>query len=294
MRVQTMVTVISLSVALLALSSRAANGDAAGDAPERSASHGRDGKNDPATKTSAPNACPSTEPTKADFADHDGEVVKLNDDEAIAEATKAIKNDPSDVEAFRKRAHAIYDRFFAAADYEAILRLRPHDVEANLAVGHLSYSLGRGDFGLANFTEAINADPNNSEARGARGAAYYWKKQYDRAIADFTEAARIDPTDGSSYGARAACYEAKGDLDHALADYTKSLDRFQSLGVYHPRGRVYFVKGEIDKAIGDYSKSISLGNPDPAVYLSRAEAYEKKGDTARAKSDRETAERVRR
>ena len=51
-------------------------------------------------------------------------------------------------------------------------------------------------------------------------------------------------------------------------------------------------KRDYDRAIADYSEAIRLNPRDALPYRNRALAYEKKGNTARAKADREIADQL--
>ncbi len=45
------------------------------------------------------------------------------------------------------------------------------------------------------------------------------------------------------------------------------------------------VKGDFDKAIADFSEAIRLDPKDADAYFNRGRAYEKKGETERARAD---------
>ncbi|MBK8467346.1 MAG: tetratricopeptide repeat protein [Chloracidobacterium sp.] len=116
--------------------------------------------------------------------------VKLENDRAIAEFTKAIKLDPKYADAYSRRGAA--------------------------------YSNNKdNDSAIADFTKAIELDPKFDLAYMNRGASYVVKKEYKLAIADFTKAIEIGDNIEMAYIMRADAYEKIGRKDLADADNKK-------------------------------------------------------------------------
>ena len=134
------------------------------------------------------------------------------------------------------------------------------------------------------------------------------KGEFDEALADFTEAIRLDPKCALAYLYRGYFYNTleKGEWDLALADFTEAirLDPQMARGIrlnlnpqmawaYANRGIERCLKNEFDEAIADCSKAIRLDPKCAFAYSLRSLAYEKKGDTDKARRDHEQGARLR-
>jgi WD40 repeat protein/tetratricopeptide (TPR) repeat protein len=107
---------------------------------------------------------PSLPPLKVDFGPLAGEIERFTKsaETLIARYTARLKNDPNDIEAYRRRAHALVDqnRFQEAID---------------------------------DFTSALRGKPDDARLWASRGRAFERLKQYDLAIADLEAALARDP-----------------------------------------------------------------------------------------------------
>ena len=119
-----------------------------------------------------------------------GFAVRLENDRAIAEFTKAIELDPKYADAYNRRG--------------------------------ASYSNKKDDDrAVADFTKAIELNPKFDMAYINRGASYMVKKKYDLAIADFTKVIETGTEIEFAYIMRADAYEKIGRKDLAAADNKK-------------------------------------------------------------------------
>jgi tetratricopeptide (TPR) repeat protein len=147
----------------------------------------------------------------------DAEKTRLN--QAIDEATDAIRRDPNGVD---ERGELAYAR-----------RGRAHAEK------------GEHDKAIADFTEAIRLYPSVkgpylqarlTESSSGRAECYFKKGEYDKAIADYTEVLKSTPfggptvSDALTFGAvratahykRGVCYDEKGDHAKAMEDYKEA------------------------------------------------------------------------
>src|SRR5215813_6369176 len=118
----------------------------------------------------------------------DGEIVICDYRGGIAEASEAIRRNPSDPAAFHKR-------------------------------GMMNYARGDHKQAIADYDEAIRLDPRNAQVFDQRGIARQAMRDYDGAIADYTEADRLDPKNTAALRNRIVAYAAKGAVDRVERDF---------------------------------------------------------------------------
>ncbi len=125
------------------------------------------------------------------------------------------------------------------------------------------------DAALADFAEALKIDKKYSDAYFNRCSVFNYKKQYDVAITECSQAIKLGP----SADATIAGANEKLGKDRVISDY------------YAERGLAYLKKDDLVHAFADLENAIRL-NPDNGRALrTRGEAYEAKGDIARAQAD---------
>src|SRR5262249_9814270 len=119
-----------------------------------------------------------------------------------------------------------------------------------------------------------------------------WEKanNLDAAIADYSEAIRLSRDKNekeNSYSGRAQVWVKMKNFDRAIDDYDELISNIILTGYLEPRGDAWASKGEFDKAIADYTEYVQRYGYNSVVGLKRAQAYEQKGDIAKARSEYE-------
>jgi tetratricopeptide (TPR) repeat protein len=143
------------------------------------------------------------------------------------------------------------------------------------------------DGGIRELSRAISADPNNASAYGRRGSAHFSNGEYDSAISDYSDAIRISPDDAGYFSGRGHAFRAKGDYGRAISDYGEAI-RLNPRAAIHYRSRALvhlFNKADYDSAIRDYTEAIKISPRDGPSYVGRGNAYDAKGDKAKAGED---------
>ncbi|HEV3257913.1 MAG TPA: tetratricopeptide repeat protein [Gemmataceae bacterium] len=146
--------------------------------------------------------------------------------EAVADASAAIRSDPANAAAYVDRANARYDKGDydrAVADYsEAIrLELKTAAVYQNRGMAHAL--TGDYDQAIADYDEAIRLDANSAETYHNRALAHAKKGAYARAVADLTSTLRLEPKNAVALGERGVLHAKLGHDGQALADYDSAL-----------------------------------------------------------------------
>jgi tetratricopeptide (TPR) repeat protein len=243
-------------------------------------------------------------------------------EQAIRDADQAVRLEPKSPAAYCERGRAFgqkanvkgpHDLYRTALDdLSESIRLDPKFAEAYIVRGWTHLVEIDIDEAFADFTAAIRIAPTDADMRYQRGLAYQENRRsryvrdgdFDNAIADFTEAIRLDPKDARFYFSRGESYyeeardsarrqEApldKAPLDRAVADLSEAIQRNPNdAEAWYMRGHCYSMKHDDDRAIADYSEAIRLesraGRFKAIKYESRARAFARKGNQAKADAD---------
>jgi tetratricopeptide (TPR) repeat protein len=106
---------------------------------------------------------------------------------ALAEFSRAIRRNPTFVEAFYNRALVsieIGNVGQAASDLGAVAEIRPGFVEGHVQRGRLYLAMNEHDKAVAEFTKAAEIDPRCAEALFHRSLAHYTRGDYAKALED--------------------------------------------------------------------------------------------------------------
>lgn len=174
--------------------------------------------------------------------------------EAIAEYTQGIQQDPKDLVAFNRRGMAYYNR----GQYEKAIADLTHAIE-----------LPKGQM------------PDNFHARG-------WSRLKlglaDAALDDFTHAIALGY--GNSYLGRGQAYSYKGLMTEAVADFTRSIERDATVTVaYRWRGITLVDLKRYQEAIPDLDQYLLSTPSDGRALRWQGEAFVKTGQTDRAREN---------
>ncbi|MEZ5424409.1 MAG: tetratricopeptide repeat protein, partial [Pyrinomonadaceae bacterium] len=220
-------------------------------------------------------------------------------DAALADATRAIAQEPESSEAYYRRG-AVYGKRTrntyledaaaskafskesseaAYADFDKALALDPKKGEALVAKTALrQYFMGSGfDVLRPDYTRAIEILSARADTRALADAYYHRGNMYSLqqknalAIADFTSAIKYNPDHVGAYSLRATVnaspfFNPNRNVDAAIADYSQVLRIKPSGYFYRLRGELFEENGEMAKAIADYRAAFSL---DPNDYPTR-------------------------
>ncbi len=204
-------------------------------------------------------------------------------DREIAEATRALEADPSDVAALQRRAMA-YNRSGrqaeATRDLTKAIELRPSDANLHSARGGVHYSARQYELALAAYDEALRLDPTHNFARTGRGNTRRALKQYEAAIGDFDILIAARPSYVLTYFNRALTYADMGRQEEAIRDLTSAIaiDRDYA-AAYAQRGVLHQRVGAREAAITDYRAALAAPS---AKYESGAWAHRTARERLRA------------
>ena len=215
--------------------------------------------------------------------------------------TKAIANDPNDLESYFDRGGAYsgnrqYD--LALADYDKYIAMKPKDpgylADGYVSRGYVYRMTGKNDLAIADYNRALALNAKNRNARLNRGIAYLNKKDFLSALKDFDALLAANAKDPEAYYHRGLVFMDQGKNALAIAEFDKyvaldvSNNEYLADGFLN-RGIVRYRNGDLTGSLADFSKSIGLNPNKPNVYEARAATYRKMGKVDLATADEQKA-----
>lgn len=150
-------------------------------------------------------------------------------DEAIADFTTVLQQEPQATEARRERG-ATYttkgetDR--ALRDLDQVIQSKPNDPLAYVLKADALLGTKQWDAAIDAAATAIRLDARLALAYHVRGCAYMGKRESEKAAADFGEMERLDPNRAQNFHDRAELFSAKDDYKSALRELHEMVRRF--------------------------------------------------------------------
>jgi tetratricopeptide (TPR) repeat protein len=211
--------------------------------------------------------------------------------EALADANKAIKLDPSKSDFYATRAWAYAgmkqnDR--AIKEWSNLIAKDPRNATAYAERARTEKSSGQIKAALADLAQSISIKPSGS-AYYYRGLIYRDQKQLPQAIGEFTEALKYDSRNPSYLEARAQGYAATGNFEQAVQSYD-ALAAVQSSGGSSPellaaRAQAEMKAAKYSQAADDWEKVLAIKPNDPLAKLNHAESCLNSGEYTKAYDD---------
>lgn len=139
--------------------------------------------------------------------------------------SRVIELDPSDAEAYQRRAMAranLGEYTAALNDAQEALRLDDEEVAGYLARGSAYLGLRQYEAARTDLDRVIDEEGNNAEAYYLRGLAWDALGKLRRAVSDFSYSIALQPHDADAYYHRAHAYRRLGSSAKADADLEKA------------------------------------------------------------------------
>lgn len=162
-------------------------------------------------------SCPAPQTAKEHTARAWAYLALEKNDLAFDEANKALSLESSCIEALMIRATANKDNAASLTDYDTVIELRPHDVQALLNRAATYINLKKYEEAIADYDQAIGVMPRAS-FYSKRGRVYKMMSRFEKAIEDFTEAIKHTQNAYGYYVERADAYAQLGRWDAVIED----------------------------------------------------------------------------
>jgi tetratricopeptide (TPR) repeat protein len=210
-------------------------------------------------------------------------------DDAVADFTSALNQNPKFVDAFKDRGLAykvqgVLDK--AVDDFNQAIRLESNSPGLYNLRGATLLDKLEFNRAIADFEKAISLDQKYTNAFVNRGLAFVFTRRLSRAVADFDMVVRLSPKDPLGYLNRAMARMDMGNFTGAVADYDEAirLDPSKS-GPYTRRGEAWRLQGDLQRSLDDHNKAIALNPLDAEAYNNRALTFKDLGKFAEAIAD---------
>ncbi|HWU02088.1 MAG TPA: tetratricopeptide repeat protein [Novosphingobium sp.] len=237
---------------------------------------------------------PTAQAALRTLADHPANLRKpLGYTASETEIAAARANTPSNAFEYGRRASLFIDqgmRKEALADYSKAIELDPTDVWAWSNRGITRVQEGDLSGARADFDKAESLDPTYVQIFIGRGMLADVEHRPKSAIDAYTKALQREPGNGYALTQRAAAYAVLGDKSKAIADRIAKADADvaanpDAASHYLDRGNLMLDIRRLDDAIKDYDKALSLEPKNAMVLAARGMARAWKGDLEAASSD---------
>jgi tetratricopeptide (TPR) repeat protein len=213
---------------------------------------------------------------------------RKNDMQGLAQnAEQIINTQPLSPDGFLLRAAAETNRKQfpqAEQDIQKAIQLAPQSPAGYVQLGNLRQSQSKYSDAQKAFQQALDKDPASSDALQGLMNVFLSQKQTDQAISVANAQIAKVPNSSAFHDLLGSALFTKKDLQGAEAELKKAiqLDRNNSDALVK-LGQVQVAMGAIDQAIATWEQSIKDNPRDANFYVLVGEAYQTKGDAAKAR-----------
>jgi len=183
-----------------------------------------------------------------------------------------------------------YDQ--AILNFNRTVDLQPDFAEAYRMRGRAYVAQSNPEQAIRDFTRLAELVPGDTLALVERGFARLDTKDYANAISDASRAIALDPRLARAYNLRGTARRAAGDSRKAIEDFSQAVKLEPNLDNYFQRASTYQRLGEHARAIADFNKALEEDPNQPHIYYARAASRAAVGDTAGAKADIATGQKI--
>lgn len=219
-------------------------------------------------------------------------LVKQKYEVAVADATRAIEAEPSNVAALMARASGrsmmrASDSKLALdslADYGEVIRLMPNYAQARANRGSTYAELGQYGLAVSDYTEADRL-VKRARFRVGRGDAHFALRELDEARRDYEAALKLNPKFYDGHVGVGNVSSEEEDWNVAAKSYTAALKSQPTAYAYNKRGFAYAKLGQFEKAVQDFTAAVGLDSEDYGAYVLRGHARTELGAWDKAATD---------
>ena len=209
--------------------------------------------------------------------------------EAEAALTKAVKTCPTDPDARRYYAEALWAknaRPEAVAQLEEACRLSPEDTGLRVRLAEMYLTMGRVDLARSTVEQVIDLNPKLPAAWAIRGRTMRAAGDLRQALADFHRALGYVPDDRLVLMEIAEVYRQLHQPQRALETLQSLADTYspgdEPQQVCYLLGLAYAALGRNDDAVDSLSMAVARDRPTPEILCRLAEAQWAAGRTSDA------------
>ncbi len=181
----------------------------------------------------------------------------------------------------------------ALKEYQAVLRLTPHDASAHLGLGDCYYKRGQLDRASHAYRAALRLKPDDARGHYRLGLVYRKQAQWDKALQAFQNTVHLAPEHARAHYFLGLAYHVQRRQPEAIREYKIALRLKPDLPEAHGNlGLAYSQQGRWDDALQEYQAALSLNPGYAEAHYLLSVAYEELGREAEARRERRIAEKL--
>ena len=189
--------------------------------------------------------------------------------DSLAHVSEAVEFHPDSVELRLQKAALnvqLEQWQYAKDEYDAVVRLDPHNLTAHYFRAYVNEKLHRYNFARLDYEEVLQAVPGNFEARLGLALLNQKDQHYTEALDGINQLVAAHPDSAVAWAARAGMEEERGMLELADYDYSEALARDAVNKDYLlARADIRIRLGQMEKARRDLDALVKLGTPRVAL-----------------------------
>ncbi|MFP4025615.1 MAG: tetratricopeptide repeat protein [Thiohalospira sp.] len=211
-----------------------------------------------------------------------------NYEDAIAQFTKIIEEDPEYTKAYIARAEAYEkngQKAEAASDYKRAAAFEDKDKEIFYNAGRLYYSLEQYDEAIPMLSKVNALDKKHTDAYMLKTESYIALEQWDKALKESNELIKLEET-SNNYFRRGFINEKLGNYNQAETDFKKSIEKAPDvLEGYVALADVLFKAKNLDESLLNCNKALKINDKSKEALWIRSKIYKEKIDYPNAIND---------
>jgi predicted Zn-dependent protease len=201
---------------------------------------------------------------------------RREDEQVVADASRALAQNPNDVTQLQRRARALTRlnrHAIALQDWDRVIVLRPRDSQALLGRAANLEALARHDEALAAYDKALELSPGNAVILNRRALAKRTLKRYDEALRDFDGLIETNPNFTAGLFNRGLVLLDLKRPDDALRAFSSAiaLDKDYTAAYTH-RGIIHMDAGRKDAAIVEFRLALAAQGTQASAAWGKREA----------------------
>ena len=205
---------------------------------------------------------------------------------AQASITEALRLDPDQPRTRFALALAYQGtgRADAAIDeLRRVLAQQPANDDAHRLLGDILADRGEWAEAIAELKRAVAIRPDYWRNHARWAGAYMKTGRYAEAIAAYTRITELQPDNSRGFQMLGFAYQNAGDNRRALENYRRAIEIAPDALAYRTWGPIYYDEGRFREAATAYEEAIRLGPGNPVTHRNLGDAYERLGESARAR-----------
>ncbi|MFO7827137.1 MAG: tetratricopeptide repeat protein [Bacteroidales bacterium] len=211
-----------------------------------------------------------------------------NYEDAIAQYTKLIEENPEYTDAYLARADAYEksgQKAEAASDYKRATAFEDKDKTIYYNAGRLYYDLEQYEDAIPMLSKVTSMDKKHMDAYRLKMESYIALEQYDKALKESSELIKLQET-GSNYFRRGFINEKLGNYNQAETDFKRSIEKSpNALETYVALADVLFKAKNLNESLQNCNKALQIDDKSKEALWIRSKIYKEKIDYPNAIND---------